>query len=289
MSEPSKLMLGSAQFGLNYGISNQLGQTSQIQVREILELGLSAGLNFIDTARSYGESERVLGESRDLLSDYQVVTKLAYLQREKITPTTSFRESLQRLGLKQTYGLLFHDVGDLLGPNGNAYLSEVLEIKKCGQIRKFGVSVYSLNQLKEVLRKTEIDLVQLPLNILDRRFLEDDFLTELKKRGIEIHVRSVFLQGLLLMDPHRLPDFFSPLGSHLQNLRRSVTGKGYSALEVCLAFVKNIPQVDRIVIGINEVAQLREILNAYQREVSFDARGYALLDEKFLLPTNWKI
>jgi len=284
-----KLMLGTAQFGLDYGISNLKGKTQQAEVERILLRGLKEETPFLDTAYSYGESENVLGQFDKLLKGYSVVTKLPYLDKNSLELEGSFASSLARLHLSEVYGLLFHDSQDLLGLKGLDYYQSALKLKEAGKIRKLGVSVYTVEQLKKILEKFRIDLVQIPLNIFDQRFLHHGFLEELKDREIEIHARSVFLQGLLLLDVERLHPFFDKIKPQLSSFRSEISKKSYLPQEVCLAFVRDIKEVDRIVVGVNDAIQLEELFSFYNKKVEFDYSGFELKDEQFLLPSNWKL
>jgi aryl-alcohol dehydrogenase-like predicted oxidoreductase len=284
-----KLMLGTAQFGLDYGISNLSGKTQRQEVEKILRKGAAGPTPFLDTAYSYGDSEKVLGNFNEILKKYSVVTKLPYIDKNNSDIQASFETSLKRLGLDKVYGLLFHDPQDLLGSRGLEHYQALLNLKEIGKVQKIGVSVYAVGQLKEILENFEVDLVQIPVNIFDRRFLRGGFLRELKDKGIEIHARSVFLQGLLLMETTGLNPFFEKIKPLLASFREQVLKKGYSPQEVCLAFVKAIDEVDRIVIGVNDLSQLEELISIYDRKIDFNYSHFESSDENILLPSNWKL
>ena len=282
-------MLGTVQFGLDYGISNSIGKTLPAEIENILATSQKAGISFLDTAFNYGESEKVLGQFKTKLQDFSVVTKLPYLDKSKLSLSGSFESSLNLLGLNSVYGLLFHDPVDILGPNGKEYFNQVVQLKEQGKVRKIGVSVYTIEQLIEVTKKYSIDLVQLPVNIFDQRFLENGLLSHLKKKGIEIHVRSVFLQGLLLMNPSELNPFFDSIKTHATAFHSEIANRNYSRQEVCLSFVRDIAEVDRIVVGVNNAQQLEQLVSMYSNQVEFDYSAYKLDDESILLPSNWKV
>lgn len=280
-----KIALGTVQFGLDYGVSNNKGKVTQEEVREILDYAKSVGIDTIDTAQGYGNSEEVLGKFD--LEDFNVITKTVHLDSnlDRVENFDRFRdsffESQKKLGYVQLHGLMFHNANDLLSPNGLALWDLLNDFKEKEYVRKIGVSVYKPEELREIIKMVDIDIVQLPLNLLDQRFIT--LLPELKKRNIEIHTRSTFLQGLLLMEPTSINSYFEPI---LPILKKLPDNK----LEFALGFVNSIPEVDRIVVGVTKKEELQQIVNAIDKKIepiNFD--GFIIEDERFILPQNWRI
>ncbi|MBT4731423.1 aldo/keto reductase, partial [Candidatus Woesearchaeota archaeon] len=211
----SKLALGTAQFGLDYGISNVHGKTDKHNVNQILEFAYNNNIDTIDTAAMYGNAESVVGGSINNSHSWKIVTKTPSFIGDCVDKTDverlrrAFKKSILNLGRKNIYGLLIHSCDDLFKPGGSLLFKEMEALKSIGAVEKIGVSVYSSRQIEMVLNKFNIDLIQLPINILDQNLLIDGWLKKIKEKGIEIHARSVFLQGVLLMPRHTLPAYFS--------------------------------------------------------------------------------
>jgi aryl-alcohol dehydrogenase-like predicted oxidoreductase len=283
-----RLMLGTVQFGLKYGISNSAGQTTEEEVGRILEAAEQAGVRFLDTAYAYGSSEECLGHFAERLRDFRIVTKVPNLQlQDHPEPRHFLEESLRRLKRDAVYGLLFHNPMDLLSERGDGFYRALAEAKRDGLVSKIGVSAYSEEQLRSIVRDFDVDLVQVPINILDQRLVQSGCLQDLKQRGVEIHVRSVFLQGLLLMDPQSWAPYFDPVKPLVRDLQIKVRERGMSLLAILMGYVKAIPEVDKLVMGVNDLKQFNEVLTAYGQETKFDYSPYATHDDKILNPMKW--
>ena len=261
-----KLALGTAQFGMDYGISNSTGKINSTEAEEILALCRAEHINTIDTAQVYGESETVLGNSG--LENFDIVTKITDKNN-----SDNLEISLERLKLPHIYAALLHDENEMNEKN----YAKLENYKSQGLVQKIGVSVYSPIKLETIMKNYKIDIVQIPLNILDQRFLP--LLPKLKEKSIEIHIRSVFLQGLLLMKD--IPDYFNSIKPVLNKMPKDRLG-------FCLHFVKNIEEVDKIVIGVTSKNELQQIICAYNKKF-FDYSEYMIDDEKIVNPSLWKI
>ncbi|EKJ88798.1 aryl-alcohol dehydrogenase-like predicted oxidoreductase [Leptospira meyeri] len=293
-----KIGLGTVQFGMDYGVSNQTGKTNQAEVNLILNKALELGIRKLDTAYLYGDSESVLGQNQKELNRFDVITKTRKFGYTTFTKDDaklireSFLESLSRLKLNKVYGLMFHDSSDLLKENSGYLWDELVSLKAEDKVTKIGVSVYSPNQTEEILKKYPIEIIQFPLNIYDHSFLQNGFLSKLKKLDIEIHVRSVFLQGLALMPSNELPTYFKSVKNHIQECQEILRSKGITMLEVALDFIKSIQEVDFAILGINNTSQLLEIIDSYHSEKNFDGIDYsnfAIFDENITNPSKWKL
>lgn len=259
-----KLGLGTVQFGMDYGISNPNGKVSNQEISKILQFAKKNNIDTIDTAQGYGDSEKVLGNFN--LSDFKIISKMR--------ATSDIKISLENLNVTQLHALLFHNETEI---DEESY-HKFEKYKQNGLIHKLGVSVYSPQKLLEIINNFPIDIVQLPLNILDQRFLP--LLPLLKKYDIEIHIRSVFLQGLLLMNVSEIPRFFDPIKPILKQIPEN-------KIATCLNFVKNKKEVDRIIIGTTSCTELQEILTDYHKNINLDYSKYSVTDEQFILPMNW--
>lgn len=246
----AKLALGTVQFGMDYGISNTVGQTTKKEVAAILNLAKCTGVNTLDTAQGYGESEEVLGEVG--VTDFNVISKLCPTALKKNLASFIVEQSLKATGLTKLYGMLFHNAESAM--NYPAAVHELQASKEEGVILKWGYSVYTTQELEQLLNRYDLpDLIQVPYNHLDNRF--EPLMKELHQKGVEIHTRSTFLQGLFFMDPDNLPEFFNLVKEYLTNLR-----KGYGNTERIasnlLGWVLEKSFIDRVVIGVNSKDQL---------------------------------
>lgn len=292
----SKLGLGTAQFGMDYGISNQEGRTSKEEVRRILDLAHNAGIRCLDTASQYGDSEQVLGETMPAGHGFKIITKTPHFKADSFDGLNvdllkdTLQQSLDRLMVPAVYGLMVHNADDLMAPGGDKLFQAMLELKDSGQVQKIGASVYTAAQIDAVVGRYEIDLIQVPVNVLDQRLILSGHLKALKNLGVEVHVRSVFLQGLLLMEPKDIPEYFSPVIKHLEKFNADCNQYSTKPIFACLDFVLNLPETDRIIVGVCSQEELEEIIYAAnQNNFLPDYSGYDYHDETILNPANWKI
>ncbi|MBF0296212.1 MAG: aldo/keto reductase [Magnetococcales bacterium] len=290
-----KLGLGTVQFGMAYGITNREGQPGLETVRAILAEAALCKVQVLDTACQYGASEAVLGEVLERNHPFRIVTKTPSFSAERITDREAgllqktFLESLQKLRTDSVYGLLIHSARDLLKPGGELLFTAMQRLQEAGKVARIGVSVYGPAELLPIVQRFPVELAQTPVNILDQRWLEGDNLARLRASGVEIHARSVFLQGVLLSDPAALPPFFSGVRPHLVALGEAIRARGLTPLEAALGFVRDLDWVDVLLGGVVAVAQLREILHAMARP--FDStflRPFAWRDETCINPSLWE-
>jgi aryl-alcohol dehydrogenase-like predicted oxidoreductase len=293
-----KLGIGTAQFGLDYGISNSHGKTSPDEVENILRLASAHGVHFLDTAPSYGDSEEILGQvnsSEQILNIITKTPKLSISNNSKDNSkllTDSFYQSLSRLQKSSIYGLIVHHAEDLIASDGDIIFQELLNLKQSKLVNKIGISVYNAKQIDVILDKYAIDLIQVPINILDQRLLFSGHLDRLKNMGIEIHARSIFMQGLLLMNPNNLPVYFSSIKEHLKDFNYFLTKNKISMLQASLDFIKNVNTIDVAILGVENSQHLQQIIIANQRQKIFslsDFTKFALTDESILNPSQWRL
>jgi aryl-alcohol dehydrogenase-like predicted oxidoreductase len=290
-----KLGLGTVQFGTNYGVSNQLGQTTAHEATKILEFANTCGISYLDTAPSYGSSESLLGEILPDPHQFKIVTKTNKIEKSVVSDEdvelvlTNFHWSLHQLQQSAVYGLLVHHVDDLLAVGGERLFGRLELLKAEGLVEKLGVSVYDQEQAEKLLDKYAIDLIQIPLNVFDQRMLKNGYLSFLKKAGVEIHVRSVFLQGLLLMSENDLPSYLLDLAPYLSNYHQANKQRGISNLQAALGFVDQIEQVDALLVGVNNLPQLREIVGAMDSSLDLSyLDSLAVASAHLVNPSLWR-
>ena len=292
-----KLGLGTVQFGLDYGISNIEGLPSLEEVKKILEKACLNGIKVLDTAAQYGESELALGQATTPSSPFQIVTKtpnfksVSSISTDEVTYLkNTFQNSLKFLNKPSVYGLLVHHCEDVLKPGGHLLIDALNALKKLGLVKKIGVSVYHPEEALFVAETWDIDLIQCPMNIFDQRFLEQGCLEFLKKKGIEIHTRSTFLQGLLLMDFDKMPDYFNLFKAHLHKFKMCLEQQRISALEAALGFSTGVPWVDTVLCGVVSQNQLSDIILGSSIQLDNNIfKEFALNDLNILDPSRWRI
>lgn len=259
-----RLALGTVQFGFEYGIANKSGRVSAEAAGAILREASTHGMDVLDTAINYGDSESVLGAVG--VADWKIVSKLPAIPDEcpdvAVWVHDQIEGSLARLGVSQLYGLLLHRPDQLFGQHGRSLLDALGRGKEQGHVHKLGVSVYTPDDLAPMSDVMQIDLVQIPLNILDRRLVESGWARRLKLKGTELHVRSAFLQGLLLLPASRRPAKFERWQSIWSVWDRWLQDTGLTPLQACLRYCLSVDEVDKVVVGVDSADQLREILAA---------------------------
>ena len=290
-----KLGLGTVQFGLAYGITNLRGQVSAAEVEAILKAALAAGIDLFDTAAAYGESEAVLGRALGARPDLRIVSKLPPLASDRIGAAeidqcrTTVLRSLTLLQRPSLDGLLLHRPDDLRKPGAERLVALLEELKRAGKVAKIGVSAYDRAQIDLAVDRFALDLVQVPVNLLDQRLLVDGTLDRLRSRNIEVHARSIFLQGALLAEPSSLPSHFAPHLDHLRAVGAAAQRAGLSRLALCLRFVLAQPAIERVIVGVTALGELEQIIAAAADGASLPAGLGALAvdDQRLVNPALW--
>ncbi|ATX76597.1 aldo/keto reductase [Reinekea forsetii] len=286
-----RLALGTAQFGMEYGISNVNGKVSQEDGKAILKSATLAGVDTIDTAMAYGDSEQVLGNMG--VAAFNVVTKLPEIPEHIIDiegwVINSVKDSVCRLRVERLYGLLLHRPDQLFEPKGFKILSALRLLKDSGLVRNVGISVSSPGEFDALFNIYDFDIVQCPFNLVDRRLINSGWLGKLSTAGVEIHIRSSFLQGLLLIPRDSIPSKFKTWNILWDHWDRWLLANKMSPLDACISYVLSFPDITRVVVGVETQPQLAEIIraasgtsiNSYP-EISSDVTN-------LINPANWNI
>lgn len=285
MSLESKLVLGTAQFGMNYGINNASGQVTPKEVDEILDAAYKAGVSFIDTAYGYGNSEEVLGSSPSLNElPFKVISKYA---KNALTPIEQYQASLNRLKTDRLYAYMVH--------NFTTYSKHpqiwdgFLKLKEDGLVERIGFSLYTPSELDYILNHNmEVDIIQVPYNILDRQF--EKWFPVLHERGIEIHTRSAFLQGLFFKDINTFEGNIVPLAKYIETIQQYCMDNDIQVQDLALGYVLSSP-VDGVLIGVDSLLQLQKNIQSAKRlltEQDLDfIRSVDVVEKPLLSPVNW--
>jgi aryl-alcohol dehydrogenase-like predicted oxidoreductase len=293
----SKLGLGTAQFGMDYGATNVGGRTAPAEAAKMLRTAHEAGIRWIDTAPAYGVSEDVLGRSWPAAHAFRIVTKTPVFKQARITQsdaqrlTDTFHLSLKTLRQTSLYALLAHHADDLLVDGGDVLIEAMQALKQRGLVQKIGVSVYSAAQIDGLLDRFAVDVIQVPMSVIDQRLLGSGHLGKLAARGIEVHVRSAFLQGIVLADTKALDEHFWPVRGLIEGYQDYCARQGLSPLEGALAFCTGRAEVACAIVGVCSMKELRELLAAAGTAIppGLDFAPFACADERMVNPALWAL
>ena len=284
-----RLALGTAQFGMRYGISNVSGKVSEEDGKTILKYAASAGVDTIDTAMAYGDSELVLGNIG--VDRFNVVTKLPEIP-DHIADADDWvmkavKDSVSRLGVESLYGLLLHRPSQLFEPKGVKILSALRALKELDIVKNLGVSVSAPYEFDALFDMHDFDVVQCPFNLVDRRLVSSGWLTKLNAAGVEVHTRSSFLQGLLLMSREAIPDKFKPWDCLWDKWHAWLDVKNTSPTDACLSYVLSYSEIDRVVVGVDTQDQFIELIES-TNDSEIDLYPDIKCDSADLInPANW--
>lgn len=281
-----KLAIGSVQFGMNYGVGKDT-RPSLDEIKQILEVASAFAIDRIDTAPVYGEAQSILGRCNAARA-FKIISKVPPIP-SSVTPhqfvARMVEDSLLHLRCEKLEALLLHRAQDWCIAKVYRCLDN---LRSDGIVRQIGISVYDLAEINMALEVARPDVIQLPLNVLDQRFVSK--LTRLKELGIEIHVRSIFLQGLLLMPLEKIPRFFEPILPTLTQWRRFTRDQGLQPEEGALNFIGSVKGVDYAIVGVHCAEQLTQIARAFQRQKQLaltEFQPFAVNDYQQITPTFW--
>ena len=291
-----QLCLGTAQFGLAYGITNTNGQVSEAEVGQLLFAANKAGICWLDTAQAYGNAEAVLGRQLPNAHGFHLISKLPAQPQPMFTTQhveawdQAFHTSCQRLGVQSLDALLLHGPADLGKPGGQHLEAWLLGLRQQGLVQRIGVSIYSAKDLDGV-NPALLDLVQLPLSLFDQRLSQDGTITKLRSRGTAIHARSLYLQGLLLSPASRWPGWVnSEMRAHQQALEDLAGKKGCELIDLALGFAREQFDLEAVVLGVCSVGELEALRIAWTGSSPWEEgewRTWALQDPGILDPRYW--
>ncbi len=287
-----KLCLGTAQFGMDYGIANKRGRPSKGEIFEILEYAHKAGINTLDTAYSYGSSEEIIGEYLSAYgNNFNIISKMPHLDESNSRDVGKyFSETLKKLKIQKIYGYMVHKFDDLI--TCKDLWTEIEFLKQQRLTDKIGVSLYKPEELEYLLNnEISFDIVQVPYNIFDHRF--ENYFPILKERNVEIHIRSVFLQGLFFSETNKIDEKFYTAKDKISKLCNIKKKYKIPIHTLCLCFNLLNSNIDKVVFGVDYCGQLKQNLDSL-KSINKVQGIYDLLeslkfhDESVILPYNWK-
>ncbi len=284
----ASLGLGSAQFGCDYGISNTRGRVSEDEVRQILSYAADCRITHIDAAHYHGDVERILGRCWPFPSPFKPQVRTLRLEKGLEWLESRLRRSVDHMGLARIHAALVDSAEDLTGAEGDALWARLEKLKAEGLVSRIGISATYDDEPVLLAKRFKPDIMQVPVSILDQRLVRNGALEQLAGLGVEVQVRSVFLQGLLFLPREALPSNLAPIGPHLSRVRRIMAECGADPLHAALSYALNLAGVSTVIVGVTSAAELRAIVAASERKaprVLYDM--LALNDEIALDPNQW--
>jgi len=275
---------------MHYGVANEKGQVPCGEISAIVDCARESGMDTLDTAIAYGDSEARLGDIG--IQGWNVVTKLPEVPMGSCDiskwVTDAVKGSLRRLDVRGLYGLLLHVPRQLLEPQGDRLYDALLQVKEQRLARKVGASIYDPSELDNLCTHYQLDLIQAPFNLIDRRLIDSGWMTRLSERDIELHVRSAFLQGLLLMSPACRPAKFRRWRTLWTRYDDWLERTGLSALQACLRYVLSFREISKVVVGVESRDQLQQILLSADGPLPEVPDAISACDIELKDPTRWE-
>lgn len=292
-----QICVGTAQFGLNYGITNQGGQVEHDQVKDLLLFAQQLNVKYIDTAQSYGNSEQILGNNLPPLHNFHIISKLKsqqakheFTEHDRPLWEASFQDTCRNLKTSRLGSFLLHSPKDLRKHGSHLLVDWLLSLKERALVQRLGVSIYDAEELIGIDPRI-LDIVQLPLSLYDQRLLLDGTIEKLRLNSIAIHARSSYLQGLLLTPTFGWPDWISPvIVKHHQSLLDLSIKKKCSLIDLVLGFSRDQDALEALVLGLcnlNQFHQLIETLSSPSPWDKHEWQSWSVTDKYFLDPRLW--
>lgn len=283
-----KFILGTAQFGTRYGITNKK-KPNKNELAKIFKTAKNNNINILDTANTYKNINKIIQNYSK--KKFNIILKIKLGKKKNSIQYNDFfkqiREFNQNLNLNRIYCLMLHDENDINNKNFKNINEIVKTLKNKKIIRFFGLSIY--NPIKNIknIKRLNMDIIECPYNIIDRRIENKNFLKEIKKRNIKIYVRSIFLQGLLIDKNFYHHYFLKKWFKLFKKINSLYTKNNISAVQACINFVKQNKNISKIIIGVNSYNHLIEILNLSKKKKIFKTNNFNIKDTNLLNPSKW--
>jgi len=284
-----KIALGTANFGQKYGLAGKIIKSDK-KIKKIIQFANNSKIKLIDTSNNYGSSETLLGNNN--LKNFKIITKLKISNDEKKSNNlenivfNKVEESLLKLNIKKLYAILLHESNDLKSNKRHKLIKVLKKLKKRNLVSKIGISIYNPKELNFIWPFWKPDIVQCPFNILDRRIYESGWLKKLKKNKTEIHVRSIFLQGLLLQNEKSMPRKFKKWKNIFKKWNNYCKKENISKIQGCINFIKSFKKISFAIIGFEDIKQVKNIISYFEN----DRKSYTTIacnDIRLIDPRLW--
>ncbi len=288
----SKLILGTVQLGLNYGINNKKGKPTMDQAFNILNTAYNNGIRILDTAEAYGDSQEVIGEFHrsNPSKKFKIITKLdANKNVHDESLISIIKSNCTLLSIDSLYGYMFHNYSSFV--DNKAFYEELLEAKEMKLIEKAGISLYSNEEVLDIVDNYKgFDFIQIPFNLLDNESKRKSIIEKAKKEGIAIHVRSTFLQGLFFKDTSNLQGKLLRLKPYLEQLEDIKTEFNVNTETLALQYTLQKTYIDKVLIGVESVDQLKNNISICSEKRSIPSEiidKINVVENDLLNPSNW--
>lgn len=285
----SKIVIGTANFYQKYGFDNQ--KISNQNLNLISKFAKKKNIKILDTALNYNISKNVTKKFN--FSNFKIITKIKLPQNNENQFLKNIKKklnlNLKLLKVKNYEYILLHNPTDLKSKYGKNLIELIKYFKKKKITNKIGVSIYDPKELNLVFKNFKPDLIQVPINIFDHRFIDSKYYNLLKKKKIKIQARSIFLQGLLVKDKKNLYKFknYKKIKKHLKNFEKWCQNENISKLEACVHYVKNFKNIDLITVGLNSIKELKEIFKIFESKKKINLKKFIVSDNKLIDPRKW--
>lgn len=289
-----KLVLGGVQFGLDYGVTNSEGQPSHKAAYEVMDYAWEIGIDCVDSAQAYGNANQIIADYHKIRQHrFRVINKVLREKTNINICVDNIRRERDALDIPSFHAVMFH-----YAPSIDAEVPDDFFITlKAEKLADFGgLSIDDAEHYALLKKRFDFDIIQLPLNPTCTKFMPDEFLKDLKFSGIDLHVRSAFLQGLFLASADKFPSYLKGLMPAIQTFQQNCRNFDLSFLTGCFLFLLQKPFVDKIVVGAQNISQLREIkqayddaLNAYKANISLPWCEFAVNDYDLVHPVKWPV
>ena len=289
----NKLAIGTVQFGVKYGINEK--KIPAKDIKKILTCLNSISSKIIDTSPLYGISEKILGNYSPKKNNFQYVTKIPKINSKKILDKQIYEikqiffNSLKNLKKKSIYGLLIHSTNDIFKPGGDKLIDLLISLKNNKLVKKIGISVYSKKEISYSLKKFTPDIIQLPLNLVDQRMIKNKYLYKLKRKKIEIHARSLFLQGILTSKRNFFPFKNKMAKKKIIEIKENILKQNITFVNACIYFGLQQKELDKLIIGFSSYEDFIEVIRSFNNSYKkFTwSKKFQINNEKILNPSNW--
>lgn len=286
----SKLILGTVQFGLDYGINNKVGKVPSDEVRAIFDYAKNNGIRILDTAEAYGNATELIGSYHKATKhQFSVITKFNSKFNSFENLEDEVIRNLRQLNISNFLGYLYHSYDDF--KNYKNIISQLENLKTKGYIKHIGISIYTNEQFEEVLDDRTIEIIQLPYNLLDNFNRRGDLIRRAKEKGKIIHTRSVFLQGLFFKNLNTLPKKLLPLKELLKQINHLASEYNIDIASLALNYVLANPDIDGVLVGVDCLQQLKKNISSAQsplpKKLIDTIDNIKVKDSSLLNPSNW--
>jgi aryl-alcohol dehydrogenase-like predicted oxidoreductase len=284
-----KLALGSANFGKKYSFKKKKIPFKEIKLIE--KIVKKSKISLIDTADIYGASQKIIGKTS--LNKLKIVTKVKFKKNNKLDPNIFIEKKilsiLKDLKIERIHGVLLHDYKDTIGKIGSLNIDALRNLKKKKLVNKIGLSIYDPVELNKVWKIWRPDLVQVPLNVFDQRIFQSNWLKKLKKNNVEVHIRSCFLQGLLInYDDNKFYKKFDRWKKLLNKWSNWCYENRISRVAASIDFIKKFDNISYLIVGVESAQQLRQIIKIFNKKKIYIPNVFNSKDKNLIEPRNWE-